>query len=160
MAEQWHKQDVWTPEVEEIFNTKIKRARYHQGSYFANQVRALFSAGDLENAEILARRGLVETKELEPPRAVVLNRMIAAVRFHDSDYAGAEEAFVAAAKRTRLSSGQTPSGHCSRRRHTPKHALPDYGHGSVPITPMSGPTGPGKLTVDRFSTTDRGAVLI
>ena len=76
MAEQWHKQDVWTPEVEEIFNTKIKRARYHQGSYFANQVRALFSAGDLENAEILARRGLVETKELEPPRAVVLNRMI------------------------------------------------------------------------------------
>ena len=61
-------------------------------------IRDSFSAGDLENAEILARRGLVETKELEPPRAVVLNRMIAAVRFHDSDYAGAEEAFVAAAK--------------------------------------------------------------
>ena len=96
MAEEWYRQPVWTPEVEETFNAKIKRARGQKGSYFYSQAFALFHAGDHETAVQLCQRAMTEVAEPRPSSVVAYYRIIAAAKFATGDFDGAEHAFIAA----------------------------------------------------------------
>lgn len=98
MAERdWYKQEVWTPEAEETFNSRIKRSRGQKISQFCTQASFLFAAGDHDNTLALCERGTAEVGDNDGMYALAMHRLVGAVRFARGDLAGAEQAFIAAA---------------------------------------------------------------